>query len=124
MKEGANPYASLLGIEIVEVGQGTARVAATVGAHHLNHLGYTHGGFIFSVADLAFELASNSHGIDAVGLTVSMQYHRPLALGAEVKAAARETHLGKTVATYHVDVTSDEKLIATFTGTVYRKQPG
>ncbi|MEQ9592967.1 MAG: hotdog fold thioesterase [Cyclobacteriaceae bacterium] len=124
MKPKENPYAKLLGIEIVEVGKGTAQVVSTIRPAHLNHLGYTHGGFIFSVADLAFELASNSHEVDAVGLTVSMQYHRALSPGAKVRAIARETHLGKTIATYHVDVTSGEKLIATFTGTVYRKQPG
>ena len=88
---------------------------------HANRLGFTHGGFIYSVADVVFELASNSHGVDAVGLTTSTQFHRPSLVGATLEARASETHLGKTVATYHIEVFSDEKLIASFTGTVYRK---
>ncbi len=37
------------------------------------------------------------------------------------EALARETHLGRKSATYHIDVVAGEETIATFTGTVYRK---
>jgi acyl-CoA thioesterase len=116
-----NPYADLLGIIVLELEVGMARVSAVVKPEHTNHLGYSHGGFLYSVADYAFELASNSHGVDAVGLTTSMEFHRSSKVGATIVAIARETHLGKTIATYHIEVTSDNKRIASFTGTVYRK---
>ncbi|MFZ1809074.1 MAG: PaaI family thioesterase [Cyclobacteriaceae bacterium] len=121
MDTDKNPYADLLGIKVLELEEGTARVSAVVKPEHTNHLGYSHGGFLYSVADYAFELASNSHGVDAVGLTTSMEFHRSSKVGATIEATARETHLGKTVATYHIEVISDNKRIASFTGTVYRK---
>jgi len=117
-----NPYADLLGMEVKEAGKGEARVSVTVKDQHINHQGYTHGGFLYSLADYAFELASNSHGIDAVGLTTSMEFYRPSTVGASLEAVARETHLGKTIATYHIAIHQADKLIATFTGTVFRKQ--
>ena len=121
MNNNRNPYADLLGIQVLEVGKGTARVSARVGAEHINRLGFTHGGFIYSVADVAFELASNSHDVDAVGLTTSMQFHRATTVGATIEAVAKETHLGKRIATYHIELFNEHKIIASFTGTVYRK---
>ncbi len=121
MNSETHPYAHLLGIKVVEVGMGTAVVEAKVEASHTNKIGIAHGGFMHSVADFAFELASNSHGVVAVALTTSMQFHRPLSVGAIVKAVASETHLGKTTASYHVELLSEDKLIASFAGTVYRK---
>lgn len=75
------------------------------------------------MVDYAFELASNSHGVDAVGLTTNMAFHRPSSIGATLVAVATEMHLGKTVVTYQVEVLSEGKLIASFTGTVHRKSP-
>ena len=121
MNSETHPYASLLGIQVINVGKGTAVVRAKVEQAHTNHIGIAHGGFIHSVADFAFELASNSHGVVAVALTTSMQFHRPLSVGAIVEAVAKETHLGRKTATYHVEVSSENEIVASFTGTVYRK---
>jgi acyl-CoA thioesterase len=121
MPSKKNPYADHLGIEVLNIGKGIAHVCATVAEQHLNRLGYAHGGFIYSVADVAFELASNSHDVDAVGITTSMQFHRASKVGDTLEATATETHLGKSVATYHIEVKSKNKIIATFTGTVFRK---
>ncbi|MFN0156947.1 MAG: hotdog fold thioesterase [Bacteroidota bacterium] len=121
MNTELHPYAHLLGLEIIEVGIGTAVVQATVEERHTNKIGIAHGGFMHSVADFAFELASNSHGVVAVALTTSMQFHRPLSVGAVVKAVAKEKHLGRTTASYQIDLISEDKVVASFTGTVYRK---
>jgi acyl-CoA thioesterase len=121
MSNNKNPFADHLGIKVIEVQNGMARVRVTVEAHHANHHGYAHGGFLYSVADFAFELASNSYGIPAVGIATNMFFHRPSPVGSVLEAVAAETHLGKSVATYRVDVYSKEKLIAAFMGTVHRK---
>ncbi len=115
------PYATFLAIEVITVEPGTAHVRAEVRDEHTNHFGFAHGGFINSIADFALELASNSHGISAVALTTSTQYHRPAPIGTVLEATAQETHLGKTTATYHIEITANGKRIASFTGTVYRK---
>ena len=121
MNSETHPYASLLGIQVISVGKGAAVVRARVERAHTNHIGIAHGGFIHSVADFAFELASNSHGVVAVALTTNMQFHRPLSVGAIVEAVAKETYLGRKTATYHVEVSSENEIVASFTGTVYRK---
>ncbi len=121
MSNTKNPFADHLGIKVIEVGNGTAEVQARVEAHHANHHGLAHGGFLYSLADFAFELASNSYGIPAVGIGTNMFFHRPAPIGSVLEAVAVETHLGKSLATYRVDVYSKEKLIAAFTGTVHRK---
>jgi acyl-CoA thioesterase len=115
-----SPFAAFLTIEIVHLERGTAHVRTEVRDVHTNHLGFAHGGFINSVADFALELASNSHGVNAVALTTSTQYHRPAPIGTVLEAKAHETYLGKTTATYHIEITTKDKRIASFTGTVYR----
>lgn len=121
MSNTKNPFADHLGFKVIEVGKGRAKVRATVEAHHANHHGFAHGGLLYSIADFAFELASNSYGVPAVGIATNMFFHRPSPVGSELEAVAVETHLGKSLATYRVDVYSKEKLIAAFTGTVHRK---
>ena len=116
-----DPFRELLGIEVVEITAGQATVQATITTQHLNQHGSVHGAFLYSLADVACALASNSHGVVAVGLTTSTQYFRPAMAGAQVQAQATEAHLGRRTATYLVRVTSAHKLLAQFTGTVFRQ---
>ena len=53
-------YGELLGIDVVEVGDGRAGVALTADERHANFLGLVHGGAVFSLADAALAAASNS----------------------------------------------------------------
>ncbi len=55
-------FAEHTGIELVEVSKGYARAEMKVEEKHLNGLGLAHGGAIFTLADLAFAAACNSHG--------------------------------------------------------------
>jgi acyl-CoA thioesterase len=89
---------------------------------HQNGLGSVHGGAIFTLADLAFAAACNSHGTVAVAVNANIYYVKAATSGT-LYADARETSLGGKIATYAIDVT-DEKgaLIATFQGLAYRKK--
>ena len=75
-------FARGLGIELVEAGLGRAVTRVTVGAGHLNFNGLGHGGLTFTLADAAFGIACNSHGLKAGGVDVHMVYF-------EVDAAGR-----------------------------------
>jgi acyl-CoA thioesterase len=66
-------------------------------------------------------MASNSHGPLAVGLSAHMQYFKPSRVGETVEAIAREVNLTRRTGVYQIEVRSGGELIATFTGTVYRK---
>lgn len=114
-------FAALLNIELLSVSPGLARAKMTLGPHHLNALGTAQGGAIFTLADFAFAAASNSHGIVAVGINVSISYLKAARTGtlwAEAKEVAKNFKLGS----YTVEVKDEEgDLIAIFQGMVYRK---
>jgi acyl-CoA thioesterase len=48
-----------LGIELLEVGEGSARISMRVRSEMLNGFGIAHGGMLFAFADSAFALACN-----------------------------------------------------------------
>ena len=116
------PFADLLGLEVVEVGSGAAAVRGTVGPEHLNAHGIGHGGFVFALADHALAMASNSHGPAAVALVATIHFTRRVQAGETLVATAREVSLGRSVATYEVTVATDGgRTVALFTGTVHRQ---
>ena len=116
-----DPFMNLLGLQAEVPAPGQARVWGTIRPEFLNGWGSAHGGFLYSVADAAFALASNSRGTLAVALSAHIEYVRPSEVGAAVEALASEAHLGRRTAVYRVEVRSGETLLALFTGTVYRR---
>ncbi len=111
-----------LGLESEIPVPGRARVWGKIRPEYVNMHGTAHGGFIYTLADSAFALASNSHGVPAVALSTHIEYLRAGEVGDEVIAEAEEIHLGNRTALYRVEVRCGESLIALFTGTVYRKR--
>jgi acyl-CoA thioesterase len=109
------------GIELVSLAPGRAVTRMKVQPWHLNAVGLVQGGAIFTLADYAFAVASNTHGTVAVGINVSITYVKSATSGT-LTAEAREVALNPKLASYTVNVT-DEKgdLIAVFQGLVYRK---
>jgi acyl-CoA thioesterase len=69
-----DPYAAYLGVEVLDIKPGWAKVGVKLNPDHLNFLGMVHGGVIFSLADVAFAAASNSFGSKAVALSVSIDF--------------------------------------------------
>ncbi|MDR5682827.1 MAG: PaaI family thioesterase [Armatimonadota bacterium] len=117
----ADPYARLLGMEVEDVRPGWARVSMELGPQHRTFHGVVHGGAIFSLADAAFAVASNSHDRRAVALSVNVHFHRVPAPGRLV-AECSEEHLGRTVASYRVEVRDAQgRRVATMQGLVYRR---
>ncbi len=108
-----------LGLQVRRLDPGEAVVAGVVGEGHLNLHGTAQGAFLYALADSAFALASNTRG-PAVALSCRMDYFRPLSLGARVEAVAHEVNLSRRTATYRVEVVSEGRLVALFTGTVFR----
>lgn len=115
-------FMQMLGAELVDCGEGRARVRARVGENHLNFNGTCHGGFLFSLADYGFGLASNSHGTIAAGIAAHISYAAPARLGDMLVATAEEETCSQRLANYRIKVTreQDQRVIATFTGMVFR----
>ncbi len=114
-------FVQSLGMELIEGGPGRAVVAMTVREEHLNFNDSCHGGAVFALADTAFGLASNSHGVVAAGIDAHITYPAAARLGDVLSASAREVTRSKRLATYRIDVArQDGAIVAAFTGTVFR----
>ncbi|MGI9952891.1 hydroxyphenylacetyl-CoA thioesterase PaaI [Moorellaceae bacterium AZ2] len=113
-----------LGVELLEVAPGYARVAMTLADHMLNFHGIGHGGALFTLADTALGLASNSRGEKSVALTVTINYLAPAHAGSRLIATAREHYATRRTGIY--DVTIEEegtgRLLALARGTAFRPQ--
>jgi acyl-CoA thioesterase len=109
-----------LGIELTEARLGRAVTRVRVQARHLNFIGSGHGGLIFTLADAAFGLACNSHGVAASGVDVHMIYNRAARLGDILTATAVEISRSTKLSHYRIDVVrGDGKLVAAMTGTAF-----
>ncbi len=116
----SDPYAQSLGIELVEVKSDLISVSMKVGEEHTNFLGGGHGGMVFSLADCAFSLASNSAGDRAVAIDTHLVLSGGCQPGDTLVATVSEVTRGRTLGTYRADVVRDDgRKIALFTGTVY-----
>ena len=114
-------FAALAGIELLEVSPGYAKVKMPIDDRHLNGVCCVHGGAIFTLADFAFAVASNSHGTVAVAAQVSITFVKAARQGAALYAEAREASRGSKLASYTIHVTDqDGGLIAIFQGLAYR----
>jgi acyl-CoA thioesterase len=117
---GRDPFLLHLGVTCVDGGPGRAAVALTLRDEHLNFMGSCHGGVVFTLADTAFGLAANSHGLMAAGIDTHMTYQVAAKAGDTVTATAVEVSRSRKIAVYRVDVTrGDGTILSVFTGTVY-----
>jgi len=115
-------FAARSGIELLAVSEGYAKASMRIEEHHLNGIDVVHGGAIFTLADLAFAAASNSHGTVAVAINASIWYVKA-AMEGTLLAEAKEISLNPKLATYAIEVTDDSgEIVATFEGMVYRKK--
>ncbi len=116
-------FAAYCGIQLLEVDPGRATAKMVVKDEHLNGLKMTHGGALFTLADLAFAAAANSRGLTAVGINASISYIRPAGMGDILYARATEIFSNRTLAGYSVNVENESgRLVASFQGTAFKKQ--
>ena len=115
-------YAALTGIEIIEAGKGYCKTCLTIKEKHLNAANVVQGGVIFTLADLAFAVASNSHGQLALAINVNISFLQAKSTGV-LYATASEMGEPKRLGAYDVLVTDEQgETIARFNGMVYRKK--
>lgn len=115
-------FAASNGVELIDVRKGYARAKLVVEERHLNAGGIVQGGALFTLADLCFAAAVNSHGALTVSLQSNIYYFRSETVGATLYAESRELDLHNKVCTYQIDITNDDgQLIASFTATGFRK---
>jgi acyl-CoA thioesterase len=109
-----------LGMELVDVGPGRARVSMVVRPDMVNGHDLCHGGVIASLADSAFALACNSHGPVTVAAGFSVDFTAPGRLGQTLYAEAREVSRRGRSGIYDVTVRAEDpdagEVVAEFRG--------
>ena len=112
--------AKAMGMALVDCGEGRATIALEVRQEHLNFNATCHGGIIFTLADMTFGLAANSHGLVAPAISANISYHASVRESDRLTASASEISRSKRLASYVVEVVRrDGRKIATFTGSVF-----
>lgn len=115
---GQDAASRALGIELVDVGPGRSRMRMRVTETMVNGHDIAHGGLVFALADSAFAVACNSHGIVTVASGADVTFVAPGRLGDVLVADAVEhTTFGRSGLT-DVTVTreGDGAVIAHFRG--------
>ena len=119
----SDTFSQELGISLVTSSPGAATLQLEITKKHLNSHGTVHGGVIYSLADAAFAVASNSHGIPAVAINTSITYMKSARDGI-LTAEANEFSKNPKLGSYIVEVyDQDKEKIAIFQGLSYRKTP-
>jgi acyl-CoA thioesterase len=118
----ANDRASQgLGMEIVGIGPGYAKITMRVREDMLNGFAICHGGFITTLADSAFAFSCNSYNEQTVASGISVDFMAPGRAGDLLTAEAKEVSVSGRTGVYDITVTNQKgELIAVMRGKSYR----
>ncbi len=106
-----------VGMQLLEVAPGHARLSLTVRDEFTNGHGMCHGGYIFMLADSAFAFACNSHNQRAVAASAAIEFIAAAQRGDVLTAECVEQHRGGRSGLYDTRVTDQNgRLIALFRG--------
>src|SRR5688572_20715464 len=108
------PFAELIGLELDEVGHGTATMAFTIREKLMQGQGRVHGGAIASLIDSAtafaiLSLLKPDERVTTVDLTIS--YLRPVTAG-RVRAVAKVVRSGRRLFVVSAEVFTDDGNLA------------
>ncbi|HPG11703.1 MAG TPA: hydroxyphenylacetyl-CoA thioesterase PaaI [Chitinophagaceae bacterium] len=114
-------FSQWLGIEVLSIKEGYSKIKMTVRKEMINGFGIVHGGIAFSLADSAFAFACNNRNVLSVALDTSINFTKPVHVGDELTAEAKEIHNGKSTGLYHINVSNQSgHIVALFKGTCFR----
>jgi acyl-CoA thioesterase len=106
-----------LGMELLEVRAGYARIRMPIRRDMTNGHGICHGGYMFLLADSTFAFACNSHNQRAVAASAEIHFLAPAHEGDVLTAEGVEQHLAGRSGLYDMRVTDQRgRLIAMFRG--------
>jgi acyl-CoA thioesterase len=114
----ANDAASKsLGIRVEIPAAGAAVAYMTVRDDMVNGFDVCHGGLLFTLADTAFAFACNAYDNLTFAAAANIEFIRPVLLGDELRALAREDYRGSKRGLYTVEVRNQrDEVVAMFHG--------
>ncbi|MEK7385941.1 MAG: PaaI family thioesterase [candidate division NC10 bacterium] len=117
------PWAQALGVQYLDLRRGYCRVSLKLQPHMVNFQGRPHGGVIFTLADVAFGAACNSHGEDAVGLNIAISYLAAVKPDSTLIAEGRVAKQGRQAGFYEVEVTDEDGTLVALVHCVAHRLP-
>ncbi len=116
-----DPASQALGIALLEIRPGYARMRMTVRPDMVNGHDLCHGGLIFTLADSTFAFACNSHNHATVAQGASIEFLASGRLGDLLTAEGIERQATGRTGVYDIAVTNqDGRTIALFRGKSFR----
>ena len=110
-----------LGMRLLEVGPGRARVVMTVRPDMLNGHDVCHGGIVFALADSTFAFACNSYNENTVAAAGAIDFLAAARAGDELTAEASELWRTRRNGIYEISVRNQRgERVALFRGRSYR----
>ncbi|HTT41974.1 MAG TPA: hydroxyphenylacetyl-CoA thioesterase PaaI [Steroidobacteraceae bacterium] len=110
-----------LGMAIVAMRPGFARLTMKVRADMLNGHELCHGGLLFTLADSAFAFACNSYNESTVAAAGAIDFLQGARLGDELTAEARELWRSRRNGLYEIVICNQHgERVALFRGRSYR----
>ena len=114
-------FSQWLGVQIIEIKEGYSKIKMKVRSEMINGLHIVHGGIAFSLADSSFAFACNNRNNLSVALDTSINFLKPVHVGDELIAEAKEIHNGKSTGLYQITITNQRNhTVALFKGTCFR----
>ena len=120
------PFASHVGIEVVEAGNGRAVLMLDVRPELMNSFDVAHGGAVMTLLDIAMALSARTLDPEALGvITVEMKTTFIGVARGKLTAEGRCLHAGNTVAFCEAKVHGAEgRLVASASGTFMLRHAG
>lgn len=116
-------FAQMAGVRLLTISPGYCRAEMPVTPVVLNASGWVQGGALFTLADLAFAAAVNTHPGLTVSVNSNIAFFRSAREGETLFAEARELIDHRRLPYAEVRITDSEgQLVALFTSSGYRKQ--
>lgn len=114
-------FSQWLGIQVLEIREGFSKISMLIRPEMVNGFGIIHGGVTFSLADSAFAFACNNRNVLSVALDTSINFIKPVHVGDELTASAKEIHNGQSTGLYHITIMNQHQhVVAEFKGLCYR----
>lgn len=105
-------FAESNNMKIVRVEENLAEVECEIIPNHFNAIGTVQGGLIFTLADYAFAVVTNTNGYSTTSQNMSITYLRPAIMG-KLRAIGKIINSSKSMVLADLEVYDDNnKLIA------------
>lgn len=99
-----NPFTKEMGVHVIEIREGYAKLKLDVEKGHTNALGIVHGGCLFTVADSACGVAASSYEKKSVTVNACINYLSPALRVKELIGEATVIKHGKRISVFQAEV--------------------